>query len=401
MNDIGYLTGTYPRATDTFIQREILSHRAAGWHVATFAVRPPHDEHLMSDAQRQERASTDYLLEDAWRLIRDVGSALVRWPNRIPGTLMLAWRTRRRGVLGTMLQAVYFAEAAALARRLQRRGIRHLHNHLGDSSCTVAMLSAHLGDHDFSFTLHGPGIFYEAVTWQVGEKVRRAAFCACISYYARAQAAVFAPDRLEHLEIIRCGIEPHLYSLRSHDEGGNVVVSVARLDTVKGLGLLIQATSQLIDAGIDMDLVLIGDGPDRKELAHLVDALGISAHVHFLGYRSPTEVARRLAVSDVFALPSFAEGVPVSLMEAMASGLPVVATNVGGVSELVDDGTNGYLIPPGSAEILASRIELLLKSRELRESMGRAGREKVARVHNSAREAEKLRAAVIRHHAVQ
>ncbi len=388
---VAYLTGCYPRATDTFIQREVAAHREAGWRVETFAVRRPADADLASDEQREERERTDYLLERGGPLLADAARAVAARPRGAWSAVMLAWRTRRPGLRGTLRQVAYLVEGAALARRLRARGIHHLHDHLGDSSATVAMLSAELGRHTWSFTLHGPGVFFEAVSWQLGEKVRRASFCACISYFARAQAAVFAPDRLDGIEIVHCGVDPTAYPVRAHDGTGRQVVSVGRLDVVKGYTVLLDAVAAMVAGGADVVLTLVGDGPDRAALERQADRLGLGARVTFPGARSPAEVVDELAGADVFVLPSFAEGVPVSLMEAMASGLPVVATRVGGVAELVDDGRSGLLVAPGDGDGLARAVGALLADASARTDMGRAGRARVEEGFDSRREASRLR----------
>lgn len=386
MTRVAYLTGTYPRATDTFIQREVAAHREAGWDVVTFAVNRPDDDALASDAQRVERARTDYLLADRGALLRDAVAGARRSPVRTLRALLLAWRTRRRGLHGTVWQLAHLVEAAALAERMRRREVGHVHDHQGGSSATVAMLSAVLGPHTFSMTLHGPGIFFEARETQLATKVRRAALCVCISRFARAQAALFAPERLEDIRIVHCGVDPDAYPVRSHTGPVRRLLSVARLDIVKGYGVLLEALAGLSD----IELLLVGDGPDRKALEARAADLGVADRVTFAGYRAPAEVATMLGTADVFVLPSFAEGVPVSLMEAMAAGVPVVATQVGGVSELVTDGESGHVVPPGDADALRTAIASLADPL-VRTRMGAAGRRTVEQDFDSRGQAALMR----------
>ena len=191
---VGYLTGEYPRATDTWIQREIAALRRQGIEITTFSIRRPGPEHLVGPEQEEGQATTTYLLEQIspTRLLSDHLKRLIRSPRRYVETLNLAWRTKRPGIRGGLYQLFYFAEAVVLASEVERRGIDHLHNHLGDSSCTVAMLAADLARCPFSFTLHGPAIFFEPYTWRLDEKIKRSAFTACISHFCRSQAAIFA-----------------------------------------------------------------------------------------------------------------------------------------------------------------------------------------------------------------
>jgi colanic acid/amylovoran biosynthesis glycosyltransferase len=392
---VAYLTGEYPRATDTWIQREIASLRAQGVTVDGFAVRRPGREHLVGPEQEGETGRTTYLYPQ----LRTMGLPLahlglaVRSPRRYLGALRLAWQTRRPGVHGTAYQLVYLLEAGILAAAVRRRRIRHLHNHFGDSSCTVAMLAAELGGFTFSFTLHGPGIFFEAHTWRLDEKFRRAAFVACISWFCRSQAAIFAPpDCLDRLHIIHCGVQPDALDRRSHGDDGHELLFVGRLAEVKGVAVLLEALAEVAKVHPDVHLTLVGDGPERDRFEQLVGQRGIDDLVTFAGYRSQGEVARHLAETDVFVLPSFAEGVPVTLMEALGAAVPVVATQVGGVSELVDQGVNGFVVRPGDPEPLARRLIELLGDPGLRQRFGDAGRALVTTDFANPTEAARLRA---------
>lgn len=390
---IGYLTGEYPRASDTFIQREVAGLREDGFDVDTFAVRRPGPEHLVGPEQREGQATTSYLLESA----RSPGTLLghVRMltanPRRYLGAVKLAARTARPGLRGALFQAIYFLEAGILAGEIRKRGIDHLHNHFGDSSCTVAMLAAELADVPFSFTLHGPAIFFEPYTWHLGEKLDRAAFCACISHFARSQAAIFAsPDQVDHLHIVHCGVQPERMASANHEPDGNRLVTVGRLVELKGMSVLLDAVNRLQETNPKVELTVIGDGPDRARFEQKAKRLGLADRVHFVGAQSQAEVAEHLGRSDVFVLPSFAEGVPVVLMEAMATGLPVVTTHVGGMTELIDDGVSGYLVRPGDVEQLTGRIAGLLADPDLRSTLGDAGRERVFTDFVSHREAARL-----------
>jgi glycosyltransferase involved in cell wall biosynthesis len=396
---VAYLTGEYPRATDTWIQREIASLRQRGMEVDSFAVRRPGDEHMVGPEQRAERDTTTYL----YPRLRTAGLALThlwllaRSPRRYLGGLRLAWSTRRPGIAGTAFQLMYFLEAGLLAGLLRRRRIGHLHNHLGDSSCSVAMLAAQLGGFGFSFTLHGPGIFFEPYTWRLDAKLARARFCTCISYFCRSQAAIFAsPDDLDRLHIVHCGVDPAALGRRVHsnegEAGGGHLLFVARLAELKGVSVLLDAMAIVIKTHPGTHLTILGDGPARARFEQLSRELGLDQAVTFAGYRSQAEVAQHLSGTDVFVLPSYAEGVPVTLMEALGSAVPVVATQVGGVSELVEHGVSGFVVRPGDADQLAQRLCELIADPELRQQFGDAGREVVTREFSNDIEAGRLQA---------
>ncbi|AFY76910.1 MAG: glycosyltransferase [Hydrococcus sp. C42_A2020_068] len=389
---IAYLTGEYPRATDTFIQREVMALRDRGVEVHTFSVRRTGDEHIVGPEQKAERDRTFYILPpNPLNLILAHLTLLLSSPGRYLRALKLAWTTRQYGLKGNLYQLFYFAEAGILAQQIRNRQIQHLHNHIADSSCTVAMLAAELGGFTYSFTLHGPYIFFEPYRWRLDEKIKRALFVCCISYFCRSQAMLFSPmDKWERLHIIHCGVNPDLFDLVSHDRSSKRLLYVGRLAANKGLPILLESLATLKSAHPDILLTVVGDGSDRVALERMTAQLGLQERVKFVGYKSQAEVRQYLQQTDVFVLPSFAEGVPVVLMEAMAAGVPVVATQIAGTSELVEDGIGGYLVPPGDAVSLAQRIEVLLTDSQLRAKFGASGRLKVEKDFNLDKEVDRL-----------
>jgi glycosyltransferase involved in cell wall biosynthesis len=254
--------------------------------------------------------------------------------------------------------------------------VDHLHNHFVSASASVAMLAARLARIPYSFTLHGPTDLIEPHRWRLDEKIARSEFVSCISHFARSQAMLqAAPEHWHKLKIIHCGVMPERYRKGGGADDSLRLVFVGRLAPVKGLRLLFEALPQVLDRHPNVQLTIVGDGPDRAVLEQLARPFGSAAR--FEGYKSQAEVAEILAASDAMVLPSFAEGVPVVLMEAMASSLPVLATRVAGVAELVEDGVNGYLVAPGDAEALADRIGNLASDPARRQAMGEAGRRTV------------------------
>lgn len=401
---IAYLTGEYPRVTDTFIQREVAALRqlgeADGTTVSTFSVRSPAAAQKLSLAQQKERERTQYLLPaQPLKLLAAHAKRFAHQPKRYFQALSLAWKTRQLGLRGSLYQLIYFLEAGLLAHQLNEQGIEHLHNHFGDSSCTVAMLASALGEFGYSFTLHGPGIFFEPHRWRLDEKISRAKFVSCISYFCRSQTMIFAPiETWPNLHIVHCGIDPQQFTDASRnapassDEAQNTprLLYVGRLAAAKGLPILLRSLSTLKQAYPTIQLTVVGDGSDRELLTSQVEKLGLREQVDFVGYQSPESVRAYLQRSDVFVMSSFAEGVPVVLMEAMMSGLPVVATQIAGVSELVEDGVNGFLVPPSDVDALRNRIHTLLSDAALRERLGQQGQQKVRHAFNIQTEAGKL-----------
>jgi colanic acid/amylovoran biosynthesis glycosyltransferase len=375
---LAYLTGQYPRATDTFIQREVETLRSLGYHVQTFAVRkPPEIENVGVEAVG-ERTSTIYLLPPVG-LLRAHVAQLLSAPLRYFSAMMLAAKTCPPGVKAVGRQIAYFAEAVMLARLMKQHSLSHLHNHFADSSCSVAAIAAELGGFTFSFTMHGPAEFYEPKLWWIDEKVRRALFVNCISHFCRSQAMVFAQvDCWKKLRIVHCGVDPNLYELRKHAGKGRRLLFVGRLVAAKGLPILLEAVATLEGT----ELQVAGDGPDREMLEDMARSLGLANRVSFLGYQSQTQVRELLKQTDVFALSSFAEGVPVVLMEAMAAGIPVVATRIAGIPELIHHEESGLLVSPGDAAGIAIATRQLLEDPELRNRYAAAGRKQIEREFN-------------------
>lgn len=389
---IAYLTGEYPRASDTFIQREVANLRALGHEVLTCSIRTTGAEHLVGPEQREEHARTFKVL-DALRNPAVTLKAHLRWmktPGRYLSALSLAWRSAPKGIKGRLYNLIYFVEAGVLAAKLADEGVTHLHNHIAKASCTVAMLVGALSGLRWSFTIHGPDIFFEPHHWRIDEKAARAAFVACISHFCRSQLMCFADAQHWHkLHIVHCGVDPSRYAPKPVRTGLRALF-VGRLAGVKGVPILIDAVARLASTYPDLSLRLVGDGPDRKALEAEVTRRGLQDRVVFLGYKSQAEVAEELAQTDVFVLPSFAEGVPVVLMEAMASQVPVLTTRIAGVPELVENGVSGRVVAPGDVSAFADALDRLLSDAELRKAYGAAGRAMVVAEYDAAREARWL-----------
>lgn len=380
MVKIAYLTGEYPRATDTFIQREVAQLRAQGFEVQTCSIRRTGVEHLVGPEQRAEAAGTFYVLAAAARPLRSLRAHWRALRHDFGGWwrgLRLAWRTSPGGVKATLYQLFYFAEAVVLADELRAQGVQHLHNHIAKASCTVAMLCREISGIPYSFTLHGPDIFFEPIRWRLDEKIARATFVACISDFCRSQGMVFSdPSHWHRMHIVHCGVQPGRYQ-PPETRPGTRALFVGRLAAVKGIPVLFHAVQGLLPDIPGFHLTLVGDGPERKVLESMARKMGLAKNIHFLGYKSQNEVAQLLREHDLLVLPSFAEGVPVVLMEAMAAELPVVTTQIAGVPELVSDGVSGRLVPPGDADSLQAALAEVLGNPDRAATMGRAGRARV------------------------
>lgn len=379
---IAMVTGRYPGLSLTFIDREVRALREMGVDVITVTVRSPDPQALSGEFQHEEAGRVFRLLASARRPVHVVKALYqaLRHPRRLAATARLAIQTFPDGARAMALQLAYFAEALLLAPHLRAKNVKHLHNHLGDSSGTVTMLAAELAAIPFSITLHGPEIFQSAQRWRLDAKIARAKFVACISEHGRQQAMQFSDEAHWHkLKVVRCGVNPSLYAAApAVERTGRDLLFVGRLEERKGVKFLLEAMAQLKARGSDVRLNIVGNGPQKEALQRQTAALSLEAVVTFAGTQDEAGVAEALRHADLLVVPSLSEGLPVVIMEALASGVPVVASDVDGIPELVRDGETGWLVPPADQQVLAESMEQLLVDPGLRQRMGAAGRQLVA-----------------------
>jgi colanic acid/amylovoran biosynthesis glycosyltransferase len=392
---IAYLTSFYARASDTFIRNEVVELRARGHTVHTFSIRRASDPHLSQEVLA-EQATTDYILSHgAGVLLVAILQQTLGHPVATIKACKLAWKTRSPGTTSTLRQLAYLTEAAYLAGRLRRLGVQLLHNHIAENSATVAMLASEMSGVPFSMTVHGPGIFYHPLNWALPEKIRRSAFTACISHFCRSQCMLFtSPEDWSKLRIVRCAVGRG-FETRSLTPipAAPRLVCVGRLYAEKGLLVLVEAVAQYVQRGGQCEVVLIGDGPLRASIERMIADRGLQRSIVLRGWQSSAAVADELRRSRAMVVASFAEGLPVVVMEALAMGRPVVSTAIAGIPELVEPGKSGWLVPAGSVDDLAAAIGEVARAESARlEEMGRYGAGQVALLHNLDREVDTLEA---------
>lgn len=397
---IAYLVGFYPAVSHTFIYREIDALRARGVEVRTVSLRRTPPEELLTEADRAEAARTWTVLPpSAGEVARSHARALGGDPRGYVRTLRLALRTGAGGIRATLWQLFYFVEAVLIHARLRQEGVRHVHAHFANSASWIAMLVAELdgpGGMGWSFTMHGPTEFDDVTRYALAEKVRSASFVACIGDYCRSQLMKLTePDVWDRLVVVRCGVDTERFV--PAPSNGDVptagplrVLCVGRLVADKGQGVLLDAIARLRDRGVGVEATFIGDGEARAQLERRTDTLKLTSSVRFLGSVGQDRIVAAYRAADVMCLPSFAEGIPVVLMEALACGVPVVTTHIMGIPELVRDGENGLLVPPGRADALADALGALAADRERRVAMGLAGRARVVEEFRLDRAAAEL-----------
>lgn len=395
---LAYLVNTYPSGSQTFIRREIQALERQGWSVHRFALRSDRAG-LVHPGDIGEDGRTEHLLElGAAKLIRSGLSWMLQHPKGALRALLLALRCGRmgaRGVPGTggiVKHLAYLIEAAHLAQRCDTLRLPHVHAHFGTNSTTVAMLAAQMGGAGYSFTAHGPEEFDAPRALSLGLKADLARFTVAISSFGRSQLCRWADiDTWPHIHVVHCGIEPWRYAEPPPlPQGGPHLVAIGRLSEQKGFDLLLEAVQQAIPRLPNLRLTLVGDGPLRERIETAISRHQLGGHIQLAGWRDEAGVRDALAQAQALVLPSFAEGLPVVLMEAMASGRPVIATAIAGVPELVSPDV-GWLVPAGDASVLTQAILSLAETpHERLVQMGQAARSRALARHNIDIEAEKL-----------
>lgn len=391
---VAYFINQYPTVSHSFIRREIMALERQGVEVLRAAARG-WDGPLVDKDDLSERQRTSYALRNAaWALPWAVIVTLATSPLKFLSALGLAVRMSRHAERPLPIHLVYLAQACRLLRWMRAFGARHVHAHFGTNSAEVVMLAHELGGPAYSFTVHGPDEFDNPEFIGLGEKIRRSAFTVAITSFARSQLYRWVgQEHWDRIHIVHCGLEPAFHAgAPTTPQTAMRLVCVGRLQARKGQILLVQAAHLVAQRGIDFELVLAGDGDIRGEIEALAHRLGIGDRVRVTGWVSSDGVRAEILASRALVLPSFAEGLPVVVMEAMALRRPVITTYVAGVPELVRPGENGWLVPAGSVEALADAMEDCLRQPQDRlAAIGEAAYQRVVERHSIDTEAAKMK----------
>lgn len=389
---VAYLVNQYPHVSHSFIRREILALEAHGITVERFSVRQSKAD-LVDPADQAEQTKTNVILAAG---AAGLGFALLRnaltQPGRFFKALAAAIRLGRRSERGVLRHFIYLAEACVLLARLRACQAQHVHAHFGTNSATVVLLTRLLGGPVYSFTVHGPEEFDRPENLSLTEKIENAAFVVAISDFGRSQLFRWCGyPHWEKIQVVRCGVDAGFLAGGAQAVPNNTqMVCVGRLAEQKGQLLLLDAVARLLEKQIPFQLVLAGNGEMRPIIEERIKELRLGGKVRITGWVSNAVVKQEMLGSRLFVLPSFAEGLPVVLMEALALGRPVVTTYVAGIPELVNADV-GWLVPAGSVARLADALEQALTAPLDRlNAMGKTGAARVAEQHDVTREAGKL-----------
>lgn len=391
---IAYLVNQYPAVSHTFVRREIEGLERRDVQVVRVSIRAMREDAMPDPRDRQELAKTTALLEHGAKgLVPALEETMRKHPVRFARALELTTRTGMRSERGLLRNYAYLAEACALRELCEREAVQHVHAHFGTNSAAVAMLCRELGGPTYSFTAHGPEEFDKPDLIHLREKIERSAFVVGVSSFGRSQ--LYRHCDLAHwpkVKVVRCGVDDAFLTREpTAVPSSKRLVCVGRLCEQKGQLLLVEAAAQLAREGLEFELVLVGDGPMRKDVEALAAREGITDRIRITGWASGDVVRSEIEGARALVLPSFAEGLPVVIMEALALSRPVVTTYIAGIPELVADGVCGYLVPAGSREDAARAMRKVLEATpDALTKMGVEGRARVREMHDAQRNADVL-----------
>jgi len=388
-----YLINQYPKVSHSFIRREILELERQGAQVLRIALRG-WEQGLVDAGDIVEQGRTRYVLKGGLLpLLMAMAGQLLRQPLRFMRGLwqvLVMWRGSDRSLA---MHLVCLAEGCVAARWISIDGSRHVHAHFGTNSAEVALFASLLAGIPYSFTVHGPEEFDHPAGLRLNEKIRRASLVVAISSYGRSQLYRWADSQdWGKIAVVHCGLDDSFLNAQTIPcTQSRTLVCVGRLSGQKGQLLLLEAMRRILDRGHSCSLVLAGDGELRPVIETRIRELGLLGCVTITGWVDGARVRQEILASRALVLPSFAEGLPVVLMEALALSRPAITTCVAGIPELVKDGQCGWLVPSGDVEQLAEAMIDCLESGEQRlATLGENGRRRVLERHDIRIEGARL-----------
>lgn len=384
---IAYLVSRYPGISHTFILREVKQLRAMGFDIRVASINSPDrpaDE--MTREEHAEIAATFYVKRAGARAVAKAHlSVLARRPVAYLKGLVFAFRLGGAGLGRSVFAIFYFIEAVMIGRWMESERLHHLHVHFATAASTVGLIASRIFPIGFSFTVHGPDEFYDVTNYRLADKIAGASFVICIGYFARSQMMKLAPVcHWSKFEIAPLGVDTEVFAphqIRCPAERFEIL-SVGRLVPAKGQHVLIAAVDLLIKKGCKIRLRMVGSGPDRESLEREVATRGLRKNVIFEGAVNQDHIRELYCEANAFILASFAEGIPVVLMEAMAMEIACISTSIAGIPELIRSGVDGLLVAPSDERALAAAIADLIDDLAMRSRLGAAGRNRVIEKYN-------------------
>lgn len=392
--NIAYLVNQYPFISHSFIRREIQALEHLGINILRISIRSTISQ-LIDETDKNEFSKTSVILETPvirWTIciLRILLAHPFRFCKAVSHAVKLGFKSQR----GIIRHFIYLAEACILKRILETSQINHLHAHFGTNPATVAFLCRILGGPPYSFSVHGPEEFDNPMGLSLKEKIIHADFVIAVCNYGKSQ--LMRQCHFRHwskIHVVHCTVDASfLNSERMPVPDNHRMVCIGRLSEQKGHLILIDALKQLENLGIEFEMVFIGDGAMRGVIENHINELKLNGHIRVTGWMKSDDIIRLVRQSRAVVQPSFAEGLPVVIMEAFAVSRPVVSTFIAGIPELVENNVNGYLVPAGSSTALVYALRRILTDDvKTLQRMGQNGYTTVQTNYNSLKEAEKLK----------
>ncbi len=393
MMHIAYFINQYPAVSHSFIRREIIALENKGLNISRFAIRPEANE-LVDNADIAEQKQTRYIIKTPkFRVLHVLIKQLFFNTAKLIKTVKYAFGFYRKYPGKLIKVFICFVEACVLAEWVRQEEIDHVHAHFATNSLTVVLFTHHLTGVSYSFTMHGSEEFDRPESIGFKDKIKYAHFVAAISCYTRSQLYRWSDvSDWNKIHIIRCGVDKDfLEDSITPVCSDPVLLTVGRFCEQKGQLLLLQAFKKLTMQHQTAKLVMVGDGLLKSQIQDYIQQHGLSNSVELTGSLDGKQIREKISQARAFVLPSFAEGLPVVIMEAFALARPVISTYVGGIPELVKPGENGWLVPASSVEDLVMALNQVIDLPIDRlNKMGRQGRQKVIAQHSVDKEADKL-----------
>jgi len=391
---IGYLISRYPAISHTFILREVMELRTLGFDIRVASINDcDRQDSALTPAERAEQERCFYVKRAAaGGFLRDLLLTLAANPLGLAKAALFALRANGLSLGKSVTNLFYLAEAVLVAQWMRRSRLAHLHVHFATPAATVGLLVSKIAAVGFSMTVHGPEEFYNTEAYLLPGKCSESRFLCAISDFAGSQLMKMMPcEQWSKINVIPLGVDPEVFTPVSRTGGKCFqLLCVGRLVPEKGQHILLDAVSQLREQGRDVRLILVGDGPSRASLEAFVRGRDMQPAVTLTGAINQDQIRPIYSEADAFVLASFAEGVPVVLMEAMAMEIPCIATWIAGIPELIRDGCNGLLVSPGNPVTLAAAIARLMDDDSLRRALSKAGRRQVIEKYNLKRNVARL-----------
>jgi glycosyltransferase involved in cell wall biosynthesis len=388
---IGYLLSQYPAVSHTFFLQEVLGLRARGMQIETASInRPDRPSAQLPPAEAAEARRTHYIKDGKRkRALRNLILVALRRPDAVLRGLWAVLRIDGLRLSERGFWLFYLAEALLVGRWMRMRKLDHLHVHFGGPVASVGLLASIAWKVPYSLTIHGPEELLNARSYHLKEKVDRAKFVFCISDFCRSQLCALMPaSDWDKFTVIRLGVDPLVLTPPSRAvsfarRGETLrLVCTGRMVPAKGHQVLLEAVKLLRDRRVNLRVTLIGGGTELARLRQYAVDHHLEDTVDFTGALSHPEMLAQLRRADLFALASFAEGIPVALMEAMSLGLPCVSTYIAGIPELIRNGIDGLLVPPANAVAMANALEIVLGDPVLRRTLGASARQRIINQYN-------------------